>query len=251
MSADSAGETPGGSSATPDMQALAAQLAALGVVDQDNVAAESFARILVLGPAKAGKTTCVAKTAPKPLIINCDGKGATIGAANQGAQFLTIDATSRATWKRAQEAAAKLVAAGAVQTVIVDTLSLLADNILDEIKALGFEGYDIWNELEAQLGQGIKRLGQLDAHLFVNAHMMPAMDREAGILPAIPGRSKWRIPALVTDWILLDVEPGRKPERQWLLGPQKAWTSSGRNIKRTCAVEATVPALFAELGIAL
>jgi hypothetical protein len=244
---DGDGEVPGGSG-VPGLSA--AELEAMGVATQDTVAEESFARVLVMGAAKIGKTTCIASTAPKPLIINCDGVGATKGASNQGAKFFTIDANNRASWTKAQTTARKLIDAGNVQTVVVDSISLLADNLLDEIKKT-LEGYDVWSELDLQLSRGLKSILSLPAHVFVISHMTPDYDGAAGVLPAVPGRSRWRLPGIVTDWVLLDVEPGRKPERQFLLGPQKSWNYSGRNIKRSCAVEATVPALFAELGIAL
>lgn len=235
----------------PPAGAPPVDLAALGVYDQDETAASAFARVLVLGPAKAGKTTCLASTAPLPLVINCDGLGATMGAVNQGGKFLTIDAINRATWKKACLTAGKLVASGQVRTVIVDTLSLLCESLLDDI-GLTLEGFDKWNELSSQLVRGIKGLMALDAHLFVTSHMVPDRDTAAGYLPAVPGNSKIRIPAIINDWVLLDVEPGRTPhERQWLLGPQKGWNHSGRNIKRSCAVAATVPALLHELGIVL
>jgi hypothetical protein len=228
-----------------------AELEALGVSNQNTIAEESFARVLVMGAAKIGKTTCIAKTAPKPLIINCDGLGATAGAANQGAEFLTVDVNSRASWIKARATARKLIDAGLVQTVIVDSISLLADNLLDEIKKT-LEGYDVWTELDQHLSVGVKAVLALPAHVFIVSHMTPDYDGAAGVLPAVPGRSRWRLPGIVTDWVLLDVEPGRKPhERMFLCGPQKNWTYSGRNIRRSCAIEATVPALFAELGIAL
>lgn len=226
-------------------------LEAMGVVDQDGAAESEFARILVLGPAKAGKTTCILATAPSPLCINCDGLSATKGAREEGGKFLVVDATTRATLKAAVGIAEKLVAAGDVKTVVLDTATLLADNLLDEI-SVTLTGWDVWSELSSVVTHAVKRLCRLPAHIFVVAHMAPDKDVAEGIMPAIGGKLKSRLPALLDDWILLDVEPGRKPfERQWLLGPQKTWTHSGRNIRRTIAVEATVPALFAELGIAL
>lgn len=228
-----------------------AELEELGLSDQDTAAENAFARVLVLGPAKAGKTTCLASTAPRPFVINCDGQSATKGPKELGASFIVADATTRASWRKSCQLAVKLANDGKIGTIIVDTLTLLADNLLDEI-AVTLDGYDRWNELAAQLCKGLKGLMTAPAHLFVVCHMTPDHDAAAGILPAIPGNSKIKIPGMLDDWILLDVEPGRKPhERVWLLGPQKTWNHSGRNIRRSVAIEATVPALLTELGIAL
>lgn len=229
------------------------ELAVLGVVDQDEALESAFARVLVLGPAKAGKTTCIVGTAPKPLVINCDGQTATKGAREIGGKFLVIDVDPqkpRQSLAAAVDTAAKLVESGDVKTIVLDTVTLLADNLLDQI-TLTLTGWDVWSELASVVMKAVKRLLLLDAHIFIVAHMKPDVDPAAGIMPAIGGQLKTRLPAMLDDWILLDVEAGRKPhERQWLLGPQKTWTHSGRNVRRTCAIEATVPALFAELGIA-
>lgn len=224
---------------------------ALEVYDETTIAENAFARILLLGPAKAGKTTCITTTAPLPFVINCDGASATKGAAALGGKFKAVNVESKADWQAACAMAVKLADQGEIKTVVVDTISLLSDTILEDLK-LQFTGWDLWRELEASLMRGIKQLMQAPAHLFINAHMSPDFDASAGTLPSIGGKAKIKIPALLDDWVLLDVEGGRKPhERVFLLGPQKTWNHSGRNIKRTTQCEATVPALFAELGIAL
>jgi hypothetical protein len=231
--------------------ASAALRAKFGVLTQDEAKDNAFARILLLGPAKAGKTTCIAGTAPKPLVINCDGLSATKGArlVHKQSRFLVAEAQSRAGLINAVKAAEALVAAGDVRTVILDTATLLVDNILDEVTKAGFEGWDRWEELEKAVMGSVKKLASLEAHLFVISHMDPTKDPAQGILPTIGGKLKTRLPAMLDDWILLDVDPERNPERVFLLGPQKTWTHSGRNIRRRCMVEADVEALFEELEI--
>lgn len=231
---------------------VAALRASLGVMTQDEVEESAYARVLLLGPAKAGKTTAIAGTAPQPLIINCDGIGATKGAKHiYDSTFDVVDAHNRAGLKNAVSVAEKMAAAGITKTVVLDTVTLLADSLLDEI-SVTLTGWDIWTELENCVMGALKRLCKLPAHVFVIAHMSPAKDPTEGIMPAIGGKLKTRLPAYLDDWVLLDVENDRKPhERAFLLGPQKTWTHSGRNIRKKEMCEATVPALLGHLGIAL
>jgi hypothetical protein len=75
---------------------------------------------------------------------------------------------------------------------------------------------------------------------------------EEGIVPLIGGKMKEKFPGLLHDPVLFDYVQGRKPhERMFAIGPQGDWNYSGRNMNRSCAVPATVPALFKELGITL
>ncbi len=225
-----------------------------GVMRSSEIAKESFARVLLLGAAKLGKTTCLLETAPKPLVINCDGEGATQYAASGGADFLemkvgNVDGVGCVkAWTAARRTAKQLVEAGEVKTIIIDTISLLAVNLKEDLDASGKDGFELWNEMFAQIVGGYKRLAELGAHLVVVGHMDPREDEISGIMPLIPGKSQAILPALTADWVLFDYEAGRKPERAFLLGPQKTWTHSGRNIKKTAIVEPDFCKLLETLG---
>lgn len=215
-----------------------------------------YARILLVGPPKVGKTTCIATTAPAPvLILNCDPRDAVLGAANQlpeGApEFHVFNVNSVASWRKGRKAAIELAKAGQIKTVLVDTASLLSETIVSESR-ITLDGYALWNEVKEQVYGGIDELAErLDCHLFVNCHIdVSAPDENAaGLLPMIAGSAKRWVPAALSDWIYLDVDPTRNPMRMFLLGPQKFWSFSGRNVKKSSAVPATVPALFDALGI--
>lgn len=225
------------------------EMAKAGIRTQEDAKSKGKASILIVGRPKVGKSTCLATTAPAPFFLNCDGKAALVGAAAEGGKYMAKDVTNLQTWKEGIDLAEKLVKAGDAQSVVVDSVSLLYDTLVESLEA-GRDGYELWGEVLKVGIRGIKRLAKLDAHLFLVAHLNK--DGPEGIVPMIPGKSREKIGGLVNDWVLFDYQHGRKPhERLFLVGPQEGWNASGRNARRSCEVEATVPALFAELGIPL
>jgi hypothetical protein len=90
-------------------------------------------------------------------------------------------------------------------------------------------------------------------HLVVIAHLVPALkegDDSAGILPSVKGQLKVDLPALIDDWILLEHAVGQTPERRFVVGAQGTrWNHHGRNIKRSCVIEANFTTLLGELGL--
>ncbi len=221
---------------------------ALEIYNQATAQQQSKARVLLLGPPKTGKTTCLALGAPKPLILNCDGKNATKGAANQGATFSAIDVSSAATWIAACKLACEEVVKGNFKSIIVDTASLLNYTLISEAKRRGEKGWDIYTKATEAAMVGFDMLREADAHLFVNSHMKVELDTVSGILPDVKGELKARIPQVIDDWVLLYVDAATG-SRKFLLGPQKSWPHSGRNVKRTCEIDADVGLLFKELGL--
>jgi AAA domain-containing protein len=225
----------------------------LEIYDETTAKESSFARVLLLGPPKGGKTTCILTTAPRPFVINCDGRGATKGARNLGAKFKGVDVDDSASWRQACKLALELAEKGEIRTIVVDTVSLLSDVLTDEmgLKHRGNKNsYERWTELTDHLIGGLRVLLDAKAHVFTIGHMKPEVETATGIMPLIAGASKVRWPALVDDWVLLEVNT-EKPEvqRNFVLGPQKLWTAQGRNMRRTTTIRADVMLLLKELGL--
>lgn len=223
----------------------------LNVYGDEETVADAWARILIMGPAKAGKTTCVLKTSPEPVfIINCDGPHALVGARNQGARgYRAVDVTTEKQWLDAVDYACRLSEAGEAQTVIIDPLTTLSDYIVDDLKRT-HEGYELWGEVLNALTGGVRQLTRAEAHLLITAHPIPNEDSLQGVLPGVAGKSATRIPAMMHDWIWLEVDTKKDPaERNFLVGPQKNWNHGARNAKRSVVIEADVAELLQELGI--
>lgn len=219
-------------------------------------AGDTWARILLLGAAKTGKTTSVLLTAPQPIfVINCDdserNQTALLNAARMGAKYTAANVRTIAQWHAVQQYAVDLAEAEEAQTIVLDTITLLGQNILMDLKQQDWNGDTraMWGEFLDEMQMGMHQLLRVDAHLIVIAHPMPGEDTPEGLLPAMPGKAAAYIPARFADWIWFEFDPKEDPERGFLVGPQKHWRHGARHAKRSARVEADVCALFEELGI--
>lgn len=224
-------------------------LAKLGVSTGKDAQQNSFARVLLMGKAKVGKTTALAMTAPKPLILKSDGESSTKYPASQGAEFLEIPARNVAEMQAARKAARALVKAGDVRTVIWDTITIFGGRLERELVAKGLDKFDLFREIKKQLMTTAEELFALNAHVFVVCHLNVLGEAGEGVLPAIPGAAKVEIPAMIDDWVKFDFDSKRTPQRQFWLGPQGDWGGGGRNIRKTEAIDADVGVLLGKLGL--
>lgn len=228
-------------------------LASYGFVNSADIQAEAYARVLLIGAMKVGKTTAILETAPGPIaVLNCDGVAATLFPAKRGAKFEELQVRNNAGWQKGVDAAIKAAKDGKVKTIVLDTVTLLADSLHREFNRTK-QGFEIYAALETSLKDGLSKLLDAPAHVFVVAHMDPKGEdgsSNAGILPLIKGKATavW-VPSKISDWILFENDPMNKEPRRFLVGPQKYWNHSGRRITRSVEIKADVMQLFGELGI--
>lgn len=235
----------------------------------------SYARILLLGAPKAGKTVACCTSSPRPIdVINCDGHYAlasTIPFVADDA-FTSVTVRCNADWQAACREEYDRAVRGEVRTIVVDTLTMLADTILDEARyvragkatrggtgAVGMDAaaakmdVDGWQlYADAVMGSegrsGLRLLLGAPAHLIITAHMAPIGDYVSGVLPAVPGKViPNQLPRLIDDWILFECDVSGN--RRFVLGPQDNWNHSGRNIRKVEKIDADVGLLLEKLGI--
>lgn len=221
-------------------------LEALGIYRTKSLKSSGKARVILVGRPKIGKTVALA-SAPDALFLNADGSDAMTPVDTLTSHDpLVFDVRSPKTFEQGIAHAEKLVKAGVVRSVVLDTLTLLADNVLDVLRQQGFQGFDLWREFDSVMRGGLKRLTSLDAHVFMSCHI--AFDDECGegLVPMYPGQGRRKIMALFNDFVLMSLENER---RVFVLGPQGQWRGDGRNIRKKHMIDASVPKLLEELGL--
>lgn len=206
----------------------------------------AYARVLLTGDRKVGKTTSVLTTAPGPIaVLNADGQGAPMAAKRHGAKdLLILDVDSCELWLKGCRAAKDLAAAGKVKTIVIDTVTLLVNNVISVEMGRKFSGFDIWRETLQCFLAGFGTLRQAQAHLFVLGHY----DLQDGQL-TLDGKLKKDVPALIHDIVHLDFNPKRDPDRAFHIGPSASGLSGGRNCDENKIIPANVGELLKELGI--
>lgn len=221
-----------------------------GFYTEEDDADDAYARILVTGPPKVGKTVTLVTTSPPPVVVlNCDLEGALSAARRFKGKFMAKDINSAKDWDNATRDVVKYAAKGQIRTCIVDTLTVLVGNTLAREMNREYQGFEIWRQTQDCVMTGLNRLMRAECHLFVVAHI--TKDEAAGLLPDVPGSLQRLVPALLHDWVSLSYDAKRDPERAFLVGPQENWSRSGRHVKRSTVVEADVEALLEELDIAI
>lgn len=214
--------------------------------NEEELQSSAFARVLLTGDRKVGKTVSVLTTAPGPIcVLNADGPGAPMAAKRHGAKgLLILDVISCELWIKGCREAAKLAAEGKVKTIVVDTVTLLINNVIATEMGRKFNGFDIWRETLQCFMLGFNILRQAQAHVFVLGHF----DLQDGQL-TLDGKLKKDVPALIHDIVHLDFNPKREPSRGFHIGPSASGLSGGRNCDENKLIPADVGELFKELGI--
>lgn len=241
---------------TATLVASSAAFSAAGAYDQDEAGDNAFLKALVLGNSGHGKTTAILTTAPGPIgLINCDGRDATAEAARQNAKYQVLEVGTkgtRAAWKKAFDVACKAATNGEIRTLVLDSFTLLQDNLFDEID-LTETGFDRFSALNTELLPRLKKLRDLPCHVFVIGHLSAPYrkdDPEAeGIMPMGIGKPKSMVPTLFPNKILFDYQHGRTPERMFVLGPQGNWTYGCRRATKKHSIAADVRVLLDSMGI--
>jgi AAA domain len=238
------------------------------------VADENYLRVLVMGPAKAGKTTCCITTAPRGVfVINCDDKSSIKPAvrawkrldgefgAIPGDEFQVSLVHDIAAMEEAVEDAREGVKAGLYATIVWDTISgyagFLEQQCMDATNNAKGEpdGRRAWPEYEKRLRNVLYRLFKLKAHVIVTAHFLDVggevnenqvSKTGPGIVPLLGGKARMTVPAMFQDVVFFEKVGD---QRYFVTGIDGVWGPGCRNLSGNVKVKADVGALMKAMGI--
>lgn len=236
-------------------------MGALMPLASSSLAGQSFARLIVLGAPKVGKTTTCAKTSPGGVyVINSDDEFALRPAATAGAEFTYDTALGSehdlGAIERAIREAQKGVKEGRYRTIIWDTVTRYAARAEDVFAAASAGGSGKpdprrWYPAHRKhVMNSVDRLLALPAHVILICHYQDKYrDQEGqaqpvreGIVPALGGKLAADLPAMVSDVVYLDRE--RSGERVFICSSQGVYGPGGRNLTGVDKVPADVSKLL-------
>jgi hypothetical protein len=221
-------------------------------------------RLLVLGPPKVGKSSCVVGTCPQPsYVLNCDQDNALdhVVEIYPNARFAqeklpvhTMEAMEHGLYR-----ARKLVKEGAVKTVILDTLSGFSKFLLKECEDLNPDGRKYYPAYTNYIVNVCSRICEIPAHVIVTSHYIDVTPEESaeaaktgpGIVPLLETKgAKARVGGEFSDVVFL--ENHRSKGRIFVTDMQGVWGPGCRNIhgkKVDTSYKANVRVLMRAMGM--
>lgn len=233
---------------------------------------DSWLRVLVMGPPKAGKSTCAITTSPGPVrVLLCESDSALQEARRRGGNFdfercMSVDKPFEQMTQFIIEAKAD-AKAGKVKTVLIDPLSAFCDRLLAQSMKMnltqngeedGRRGYPHYTK---RLLHCLDLTFTIPAHVIVITHYLDTGGEIGngvkkvgeGIVPLIPGSARTRVAAMFNDVLWFDLDKANPKARAFYTAPQGAWGPGCRSLSdKYTSTEAnfeTLIKLFASEGI--
>lgn len=228
---------------------------------------DSFLRVLLLGPAKVGKSSMVIASSPPPVrVLLCESDSALTHAVRiAGSNFTFERIKDWNTMSAAIQEARKDAEASKLKTLIVDPLSDFATVLEEQCLKMtdngkGPDGRRAYPEYNRRMRHLLEQLFRVPAHLIVVSHyidtgggeVQPDGGGEAtprtgeGIVPLLPGKARALVAAKFPDVVWMDYVKG---ERILVTGPRGAWGPGCRSLSETKILPADVNSKEQNVGI--
>lgn len=220
----------------------------------------SFARWLILGDAKVGKTCTVLKSCIGRAYVICSDDKYSLHPATEFTTNFDYDyafGDNPRDIEKCIHEAAKGVKEGRYQTIVWDTITKYcyrATQFFEEATENangGADGRRFWRDVRKHVMNALGRLDMLPAHLIVNSHFAEQgkaviegqMRKQGqGIAPGIEGKLRFDIPAWAQDVIFLSKLPNG--QREFVLSEAGVYGPGSRNLPGVETMPADVGLLW-------
>lgn len=188
-------------------------------------------KVVVYGQAGTGKTSLI-KTLPTPIILSAEGGLLSIADAN----LPYIEINSMETLREAYKWASESDEAKQFETVALDSISEIAEVVLNAEKKIAKDPRAAYGALQEQMTDIIRAFRDLPKNVYFTAKCEKATDEAGRILysPSMPGaKLGQQLPYFVDEVLALRVEKNQEgvPRRALMCESDGLWQAKDRSGK--------------------
>jgi len=205
-------------------------------------------KVLVYGPAGAGKTSLCPDT-PNPIILSAEGGLLSI----QDKDLPYIEIASMSDLQEAYSWLAKSDEAKVYQTVCIDSISEVAEVVLNKEKKINKDPRAAYGAMQEQMADIIRSFRDLPKHVYMSAKLEKTQDEMGRVLysPSMPGNKTGQsLPYFFDEVLALRVEKDSEGnvQRALMCDSDGLWLAKDRSGKLDAWEVADLGHIIAKIG---
>lgn len=185
-------------------------------------------KVLVYGQAGCGKTT-LSKTLPKPVVLSAEG--GLLSLKDDNIPYIEIKSMTDL-----HNAYAWLQDSDEFESVVLDSISEIAEVVLSHEKKINKDGRAAYGEMDVQLSEIIRAFRDLNMHVLMTAKLEKQQDEMGRMLyfPSLPGnKTAQKLPYFFDEVLALRIEKDEegKTQRALMCDSDGLWLAKDRSGK--------------------
>jgi len=185
-------------------------------------------KVLVYGQAGCGKTT-LSKTLPKPVVLSAEG--GLLSLKDDNIPYVEIKSMTDL-----HHAYAWLQDSDEFESVVLDSISEIAEVVLSHEKKINKDGRAAYGEMDVQLSEIIRAFRDLNMHVLMTAKLEKQQDEMGRMLyfPSLPGnKTAQKLPYFFDEVLALRIEKDEegKTQRALMCDSDGLWLAKDRSGK--------------------
>ena len=202
-------------------------------------------KVLVYGQAGSGKTT-LTKTLPKPVVLSAED--GLLSLKDDNIPFIEIKSIGDL-----HEAYSWLSESDEFESVVLDSISEIAEVVLAHEKKVNKDGRAAYGEMDVQLSEIIRAFRDLNMHVLMTAKLEKQQDEMGRMLyfPSLPGnKTAQKLPYFFDEVLALRIEKDEegKTQRALMCDSDGLWLAKDRSGKLEAWETPDLGEIIAKIG---